>query len=312
MPCRDELAAAARLLLRAIRVVVVDVTKNQDTVGEFGIVRHLHEVLQTWFLIVYRQLDHRIQTATAVSAEVSQHSSGCRGKVVLASVVPAKPAARFFFQFRSQSLRRCRACSRNRLSTCDSCLMNYELTNTDLISQPFWFGGDSRKHNCNFPIISFGRDTQQYLYVALLGFWPRSSIVQRTRMLIQVKELPEADKEASRSLIPLGLGLHTALLMMVVRPWGIWWTISISKSLITAIRIIRVAITHSVVVDYRAIVYIDMGREKEGLLAQTGWAAGRFAAIDNGFDHSWSDTTKKSSEMRHPPRRLNTWHTITP
>jgi len=44
---RDELAAAARLLLRAIRVVVVDVTKNQDTVGEFGIVRHLHEVLQT-------------------------------------------------------------------------------------------------------------------------------------------------------------------------------------------------------------------------------------------------------------------------
>ena len=99
MPCRDELAAAARLLLRAIRVVVVDVTKNQDTVGEFGIVRHLHEVLQTWFLIVYRQLDHRIQTATAVSAEVSQHSSGCRGKVVLASVAPAKPAARFFFFF---------------------------------------------------------------------------------------------------------------------------------------------------------------------------------------------------------------------
>lgn len=40
-------------------------------------------------------------------------------------------------------------------------------------------------------------------------------------MLIQVKELPEADKEASRSLIPLGLGLHTALFMMVVRPWGI-------------------------------------------------------------------------------------------
>ena len=47
MPRRDELAAAARLLLRGIRVVVVDVTKNQDTVGEFGIVRHLHEVLQT-------------------------------------------------------------------------------------------------------------------------------------------------------------------------------------------------------------------------------------------------------------------------
>ena len=52
MPCRDELAAAARLLLRAIRVVVVDVTKNQDTVGEFGIVRHLHEVLQILFLII--------------------------------------------------------------------------------------------------------------------------------------------------------------------------------------------------------------------------------------------------------------------
>lgn len=44
----------------------------------------------------------------------------------------------------------------------------------------------------------------------------------------------------------------------------------ISKSLIPAIRIIRVAITHSIVVDYREIVYIDMGREKEGLLAQTG------------------------------------------
>lgn len=67
----------------------------------------------------------------------------------------------------------------------------------------------------------------------------------------------------------------------------------ISKSLIPAIRIIRVAITHSIVVDYREIVYIDMGREKEGLLAQTGWAAARFAAIDNGFDHSCSDTTKK-------------------
>ena len=41
---REELAAAARHLLRTIRVVVVDTTENQDVVGEFGITRCSHQV----------------------------------------------------------------------------------------------------------------------------------------------------------------------------------------------------------------------------------------------------------------------------
>ena len=100
-------------------------------------------------------------------------------------------------------------------------------------------------------------------------------------MLIQVKELPEADKEAQPIIDPAWLrfaclvmdGGGTSMDVLSSICLGIFMDYGISKSLITAIRVIRVKITHSIVVDYREIVYIDMGRKKEGLLPQTGWAA---------------------------------------